>query len=309
MNDIQHIVIQGAGALGALYAGRMIDAGLSVALLARGERAARLRRDGVLVNGRRYDPPVLDPDAPNRPADLVIVAVKAYHLEAAVPDLRSVVGDQTTLISVLNGLDSEAILAAAYGAEKVLYAVVAGIDAVREDNRVTYSIPGTLFVGAARNEALSPRVRALQALLDRAALPYQTPADMIRLLWWKFMVIVGMNPLSAVLRAPYGVFQRSPDAQALMETLMREVIAIAEAAGVNLTPQDIADWYRFLNTVSPEGKPSMLQDIEAGRQTEIDIFAGKVVELGRTYSIPTPVNATLLHMIRVLEAEQGSGRA
>jgi 2-dehydropantoate 2-reductase len=103
------------------------------------------------------------------------------------------------------------------------------------------------------------------------------------------------------MRAPYGVFQSSPNAQALMETLMREVIALAGAEGIDLTEQDIADWYRPLRTLSPTGQTSMLQDVEAGRKTEIEIFAGKVVELGHKHGIPTPVNETMLRLIRVLE--------
>jgi 2-dehydropantoate 2-reductase len=126
----------------------------------------------------------------------------------------------------------------------------------------------------------------------------------MRMLWWKFLVNVGVNQASAVMRAPYGVFQTSPQAQALMEALMQEVIQLAGAAGVNLVEQDIRDWYTVMATLSPQGKTSMLQDIEAGRKTEVEIFGGKVVELGATYGIPTPVNLTVYHIIQVLEQTQ-----
>jgi len=121
------------------------------------------------------------------------------------------------------------------------------------------------------------------------------------MLWWKFMINVGVNQASAVIRAPYGIFQTSPDAQALMGELMCEVIVLAQHAGVNLKEQDLHDWYAVLNTLSSKGKTSMLQDIEAGRKTEVEIFAGKVVDLGKSYGIPTPVNRTLLSIIHVLE--------
>ena len=115
------------------------------------------------------------------------------------------------------------------------------------------------------------------------------------------MINVGMNQASAVMRAPYGIFQVILSAQELMEALMSEVIALAEVLDVNLTHRDIEDWYVFLNTLSPQGKTSMLQDIEAGRKTEVEIFGGKVVELGQTYGVPTPINQTVLCIIRVLE--------
>jgi 2-dehydropantoate 2-reductase len=288
--------------MGAAYASMFARAsGLTTALVARGERRQRLQRDGLVVNGRRFDLPVVHPDRATEPADLILVGVKDHHLPAAVTDLQNLVGDGTTLISVMNGLDSEVVLGAAYGSEKVLFAISVGIDAVRDGNRVSYSTPGKLLFGEADNQQLSPRVRRVAEVLDRAGIPHETPEDMIRTLWWKFMVNVGMNQASAVMRAPYGVFRTSRQARALMEALMREVIVLAEPAGVNLEEKDILDWYTVLETLSPEGKTSMLQDIEAGRKTEVEIFGGKVVELGRTYGYPTPVNETLVRIVHVLE--------
>ena len=115
------------------------------------------------------------------------------------------------------------------------------------------------------------------------------------------MVNVGVNQASAVMRAPYGLFQTNPDAQALMVSLMHEVIVLSEYAGVGLGETAVSDWLTVLNTLSPEGKTSMLQDVEAGRKTEVDIFAGKVVALGEKYGVPTPINRTMLQIIRVLE--------
>jgi len=201
----------------------------------------------------------------------------------------------------MNGLDSEDIIGSVYGRDKMLYAVSLGIDAVRQGNIITYSKPGKHHLGEAINARISEQVRRVQAAFDRASIAYETPPDMMRMLWWKFMINVGVNQASAVMRADYGVFQSSAPAQALMETLMGEVLALAEVAGVNLVQQDVQGWYGVLNTLSPEGKTSMLQDIEAGRKTEVEVFDGKVVELGETYGIPTPANLTVLRIIQVLE--------
>jgi 2-dehydropantoate 2-reductase len=288
--------------MGAFLASRFIDAaGFVTAVVARGERRERLERDGLVVNGQPYAVTVADPDAPATPADLILVAVKQHHLAGALPDLQRLVGRETTILSVMNGLDSEQMLGAVYGPDKVLYAVAVGIDAVRDRNQVTFSRPGTFFFGEAVNTALSPRVRRVQEAFQRAGITYETPLDMMRILWWKFMVNVGVNQASAVMRAPYGVFQTSPEAQALMEALMHEVLAVARAAGVNLAERDVAEWYTFMNRLSPQGKTSMLQDIEAGRKTEVEAFGGKVVELGQTYGIATPVNETVMRIIQVLE--------
>ena len=303
MKPIERVALLGAGALGSYFATKFFDtAGLTTVLVARGERYDRLNRTGLIVNEKPYAIPVVHPDRVTSPADLVVVAVKYHHLPAAVPDLRDLVDAETTIISVMNGLDSEEIIGAAYGMDKLLYAVSVGIDALREGHRVTYGNPGVLYFGDAQNADPSPLVQRVQAVLDRAAIPYEIPADMMRILWWKFMVNVGMNQASAVMRAPYGVFQTSARARAVMDVLMQEVITLAQVLGVNLSDQDVADWYPIMNKLSAAGKTSMLQDVEAGRKTEVEMFGGKVVELGQAHGVPTPVNEAMLNIIHVLEA-------
>jgi 2-dehydropantoate 2-reductase len=302
LKEIKNVAILGAGAMGAVYASKFFDADpFDTVLVARDKRYERLRAEGLMVNGKQYAIPVVHPDEAAPPADLIIVALKNHNLPEAVHDVEKLVGDQTTLISVMNGLDSEEYLGSVYGMEKVLYAIAVAIDAVREGNSVTYTNPGKIYFGESDNSYLSERVRRVQEGFERAGVVSETPADMIRMLWWKFMVNVGVNQASAVMRAPYGTFQSSPDARALMEMLMREVIVLAKHVGVNLGEHDLHEWYSVLNTLSPRGKTSMLQDIEAGRKTEIDIFAGKVVELGKSQGIPTPVNETVLSIVHVLE--------
>ena len=303
MTPIQRVAILGAGGLGAAYGSRFLRApGFETQFIARGERADRLQSNGLVVNGEVFAAPVARPNDPDiEPADLIIVALKHHHLAGALPDLARFVGPQTQIISVMNGLDSEEMIGELAGAETVLYALALGIDAVREGNHIEYSAGGKIFFGEARNETISPRVARVQEALQRAAIPYETPADMMHALWRKFMINVGINQGSAVLRATYGIFQTDPAAQEIMESLMREAIMVAQAEGVMLTEADLESWYAFLNTLSPAGKTSMLQDIEAGRKTEVEIFGGKVVALGEKHHIATPVNRTVFNAIRVLE--------
>jgi 2-dehydropantoate 2-reductase len=302
MNIIRHVAILGAGAMGTYFAaGFGANDRFSTRLIARGDRRERLERDGLVVNGQPVFIPVASPEDRPAPADLVIVALKHHHLAAAVPDLKPFVGPDTVIISVMNGLESEAVIGAAVGMEKMLYAISVGIDAVREGNHLTFSNPGRHLFGEADNTTISDRVRRVQEAFTRAGIAWETPADMVRMLWWKFMINVGMNQASAVMRAPYGAFQTRAEARDLMEALMREVITLAPLASVNLVEKDIADWCQVLATLSPTGKTSMLQDIEAGRKTEVEIFGGAVTALGERYAVPTPVNRTLFQIIRVLE--------
>ena len=302
MQKTQKVAILGAGSIGAYFASRFFDtANFSTVLIAKGNRLDKLKTNGLVINGKSYAIPAIHPDEASSTVDLIIVALKHHHLEEAVQGLEKLVGDSTTIISIMNGLESEEYIGSIYGMDKMLYAVSVAIDAVRQGNQITYTNPGKHYFGEASNTHLSQRVLRVQEAFDNAGIVYETPEDMIRMMWWKFMVNVGVNQASAVMRAPYGVFQTSPEAQGLMEALMKEVIALTDVMDVNLTNRDIEGWYPFLNILSPQGKTSMLQDIEAGRETEVEIFGGKVVELGKTHGVATPVNQTVLQIIRVLE--------
>lgn len=300
--EIKTVAIVGAGAMGAAYAAMFMDAGgFSVFFLASGQRYRRLKDVPLIVNGRAYAMPVLDPGEVEDGADLVLVALKHHHLPEALQDIKRVVGDETTILSVMNGLESEEIIGTACGMEKMVRAIAVGIDAVREENRFTYARPGRIIFGEGPLKDERGRVARLQEALTRAAIPCEVPDDIVRVMWWKFMINVGVNQASAVLRAPYGVFHSSADAQALMKLLMQEVVMLAEKVSINLLPKDVDEWFAVLSTLAPEGKTSMLQDIEAKRKTEVEIFAGRVVSLGREYGLATPVNQTILHIIKAME--------
>lgn len=304
--QIKTIAIVGAGAMGAAYAAMFTDAGsFSLFFLARGERYQRLKNKPLGVNGKAYSIPVMQPEEVAKPVDLVLVALKHRHLDEALGDIKAIVGPETTILSVMNGLESEKILGGACGMDKIVYAIAVGIDAVREGSNFSYARPGKIIFGEGPLKSENNRVARLQEALTRAAIPHEVPVDMMRIMWWKFMINVGINQASATLRSPYGVFQASADAQALMMLLMQEVVALAGKIAVDLSQKDLDEWFTVLATLSPDGKTSMLQDIEAGRKTEVEIFAGKVVAMGKEYGVPTPVNQTIFHIIKAME-ERGS---
>jgi 2-dehydropantoate 2-reductase len=305
---IQRVVLCGAGAVGSAYAARLHDldpAGLAV--VAGGERRARLEREGITVNGRRIPLRCVSPGEPAPPADLLLVAVKQHHLAAAVEDVRSAVGDRTIILSLLNGITSEAVLGDAFGPARVLPAFVVGNDVVRDGASTRYSRIGRLVFGAPSNDPADPRVVAVKDLLDRAGIPAVVPADILREQWWKFMLNVGVNQVSAVLRAPYGAFALA-EVQDLTRRAALEVVALSAREGVALAPADADGIFPILATLAPDGKTSMLQDVEAGRKTEVEIFAGAVVERGRRHGVATPVNEVLLGLIGAIERLAGARR-
>jgi 2-dehydropantoate 2-reductase len=257
------------------------------------------------VNGRRFDVRCVAPGEPPRPVDLLLVAVKQHHLAAAVEDVRGAVGEGTIILSLLNGIASEGVLGRAFGAEKVLPAFTLGNDVVREGTHTRYTNFGKLVFGAPSNDPADPRVVAVKTLLEAAAIPYVVPADIVREQWLKFMLNVGVNQVSAVLRAPYGAFERVDEVRELTRRAALEVVALSRHEGVALEPADVERIFPLLATLAPDGKTSMLQDVEARRKTEVEAFAGTVVELGRRHGVPTPVNELLGEMIAALERLRG----
>jgi 2-dehydropantoate 2-reductase len=295
-----HLV--GLGAVGAGYGAKLLEAGFDLRVLVDGARRERYRSTVTTVNGVDHTFPLADA-ADGTPADLALVAVKAGALGEAIELLRPSVGPGTVVLSLLNGIDSEQVLADAFPQAHVLLAVSLGIDAVRDGRDVRYTSLGRIFFGEPTNaEPYSEPVRRVAELFAAAGIACVIPADMTRELWWKFLINVGVNQVSAVLRAPYRLFQEhgSPARDAMLAA-QREVIAVAEAEGVALGETDIHAWLAVLDGLGPASYTSMAQDAIAGRPTEVDIFAGRVCELGERHGIPTPVNRLLWQLLKAAE--------
>jgi len=299
------VVLCGAGAVGGSYAERLqaLDPAL-LTVVAGGERRRRLESEGLSVNDRPVPIRCVAPDEPAPPADLLLVAVKQHHLAAAIEDCRKVVGPRTIVVSLLNGISSEADLGWAFGPEKVLPAFVIGNDVLREGTRIRYANIGRLVFGAPSNDPADSRVVAVKALLDRAGIPSAVSTDILHEQWFKFMLNVGVNQVSAVLRVPFGTFDL-PEVRELIRRAAGEVVAVSRPEGVMLSPDDPERVFPIIARLDPRGKSSMLQDVEAGRKTEVEIFAGAVTELGRRHGIPTPVNDLLGLEIAALERQAG----
>jgi 2-dehydropantoate 2-reductase len=303
---INKVSIVGLGAIGCAYMNQIVKTvpieNLSV--IADDERARRYSEKGITINGVNFKFNVVRPTGKCDPADLLIFGVKFHQLEEAIEEAKNQVGPNTIILSLLNGITSEEIIGARFGMEKVLYSVNAGIDAVKVGNEVISHQLGMTYFGEKLNKPgnYSEKVLKVEEFFKRTDIGYIIPEDMMKTLWWKFMINVGINQTSAVLRATYGMMQDINEAQELMVDAMREVIEISQKAGVKLTQEDIEECLRIVKGLTPTGKTSMCQDMEASRQTEVNIFAGTVLELGKKYSVPTPVNAMLLRIIKASEA-------
>jgi len=318
----------GAGAVGAIYADMLTKryGKEQIGIIVDEERGKRYEGDDpIFLNGKQFQgnfvsaPHAGSEEEPASAAaherlpdesspELIIIAVKGYHLDQAICDMRPFVGSKTQIISLLNGIASEQALIEAFGSEQVIPALTAGQDSVKQGSRIAYTKCGKIVIGeypdgthgnssARRNESVSAqpsqRVQSAHRLLSDAGIPCEIADDIIREQWWKLMVNAGINQVSAVRRLPYGAFQQEGEARAEMFAAMHEVYHAARAEGIGLDESDIQSWLDLLSTLSPEGKTSMLQDVENGRPTEVELFAGTIIPIAERHHIDVPVNRRL----------------
>lgn len=308
MDRISSVVIVGAGAVGASIAAMLSDSGhADVRVCASGERQERYRKEGFVVNGTRYFFPLAEKDT-SRKADLVILAVKNYSLDEAIDEMKPFVGNDTIILSLLNGITAVPRLREEFGADKVPFAMILGIDAHRHANEVQFSSKGQIFFGfeKERLSAGESKLRVLGDFLGVCNVPCRIPEDIVKEIWFKFMMNVAVNQWSALLRAPYSLFHRSRHARALLEQTMAEVVNLSEKFGTGLSEDDIAKMLSILDGLPSFGRTSMLQDVEAGRRTEVEAFAGTMVRLSKEAGIRCPCNELLYQAICAIEESYAS---
>jgi 2-dehydropantoate 2-reductase len=301
---INTVSIVGLGALGILF-GHHLSKRMpkeSLRIVADKERVDKYRTQQVYCNGERCDFHFTTPEESVEPADLVLFTVKNEGLKNAIHAVRNHIGKNTIILSALNGITSEAVIGETYGMEKILYCVAQGMDAVKVNNELTYKNMGMLCFGERNGEVDSKKVQAVAAFFEEMNVPYEVVPDMYKKLWSKFMLNVGVNQTVAVHESNYGEIQKSGPARDMMIGAMREVMLLSEKEGIPLTEEDINYWLIVLSKLSPEGKPSMAQDVEAKRYSEVELFSGTVLKLGEKYGVSTPINIELYERIKAMES-------
>ena len=301
--NIERIAIVGMGALGVLYGDYLTEhlGRERVGFVVNAERRERYGRTETSANGHRCDFRLIDANETGNPADLVIFAVKATALDQAMEDAAGQIGPNTVLLSVLNGITSERLLEQRFGGKNVVYCVAQGMDAVKLGGALTYTVMGQLCIGVPSEEKL-PALDAVCALFDRIGMPYSREEDILHRLWGKFMLNVGVNQVVMVFEGTYGTIQAPGRPREMMIAAMREVLELSKYEGVKLTEDDLNFYVELMNTMSPQGMPSMRQDGLAHRRSEVELFSGTVCRLAKKHGLSVPVNEWLYARVREMEA-------
>ena len=301
MNEIKKVGLIGLGALGVMYAERLTDAGADLIVIADEARAVRYIKDGVYSNGKKLKLHFRTP-LEAEPVDLLIIATKYGGLQEAMETAADFVGPDTLMISVINGVISEEKMAERFGPENVLYAVAQGTDATKVGNSLSYGKYGVIVVGEKEPGVITERIKMVTDYLDAHGLKGVPVVDMVRRQWGKLMLNVGLNQTLMVFEGDYSMVQRPGEPRDMMIAAMREVQTLAELEGYPIPETEFVEWIAMADSLSPDGKPSMRQDGEAHRKSEVELFAGTINRLGEKHGVPTPVNRWLYDKVMEMEA-------
>jgi 2-dehydropantoate 2-reductase len=334
------VAVFGAGAVGAFFGGLLQRGGADVHFIARGDNLAALRRDGILIRSLRLGeirvaPVHAESDARRiGTCDLVLICVKAYQTPAILDDLALLVGDDTTIVTLQNGVESDEPVAARFGRDRVIPGVVYVGATLDEPGIVSHVAAGTIAIGSragrasrseppgtgtagtnvgrtSRSKPADPGVARsgpaddqVQRAADALALsgqPVKVVDDIQSERWVKLLWNASFNPVSAITGRTPRELVDVPATRALLIDLMREVIAVAQAHGLTLDESMIAEQLAWTERASAI-RTSMMVDRERGRGMEIDALVGVVVRTGTRHGVPTPFSQSMLALLEAITA-------
>ena len=297
---IQSVAILGAGAVGSyIIWGLSKKDNIRLGVIAEGDRARRLKESGCAINGAVYRPEVWTPQEAQG-VDLLVVALKYGSLPGALESIKTAVGSNTVVMSLMNGVDSEELIAAQVGAEHLLYSFIK-VTSHKEADGYHFDPDATL--GVIYGERFAPfeseRVQAVRELFTDSGVNFRVTEHIQEEMWSKFRLNVCNNLPQAILGAGVGCYRDSVHMKAISDKLKEELEAIALAKGIDMSKVENTSTQR--SAVPPSARYSTLQDLDAGRHTEIDMFSGALIRMGKELGIPTPYNEYTYHMIKAME--------
>jgi 2-dehydropantoate 2-reductase len=289
------IAVIGTGGIGGPYGASLAKAGADVTFVARGAHLAEMRENGLRIEGDRGEThirpaQVTDDISSIGTVDVILFCVKLWDVEPAAEQLRAIIGPQTAVIPLQNGIDAAERLIRILGAEAVMggMAFVTGTIVAPGVIRQTGSYQRMTF--GELDGRISERGQRVRDLCEAAGFEGVLSSDIMVPVWQKFILLVPLSGLNALTRLPLGEWRRDPDLLALYETALRETVAVGLAEGVRLPPDSIDQTLTTMRSMPAHHTTSMGNDLLRGNRLELPWFAGKVVELGRRHGIPTPVN-------------------
>lgn len=296
------IAVFGTGGVGGYFGARLAQSGQDVVFIARGAHLRAIQTSGLRIESIIGDfviSPAQASDDPSQvgPVDAIVVGVKAWQIPDAAQAMRPLVGEQTIVVPLENGIEAPELLGAVLGAEHVLgglcqlSAFIAGPGHIRHVGIEPYVAFGEL------DGRPSPRAERLFQAFESAGVKADIPADIQVAMWDKFLFIASTSGIGAVTRAPMGVYRNLPETRRMLIGAMQEIFAVAKARGVKLPDDTIEKRLAFIDNLPPGVLASMQRDILEGRPSELMSQNGAVVRMGQTLGVPTPVHTFIFNSL------------
>ncbi len=302
------IAVIGAGAMGSLYGGYLSKAGQDVCLIdVWQEHVDRINREGLAIEEASGDikvyPKAVCHAREVGTADLAIVFVKSIMTQKAMEANLDLIGPETAVLSLQNGYGNVEEIARFVERERIIAGTTAHGATMLQPGRIRHAGIGATHIGAVSGEG-GTDVAAVAQVLRHAGFETEVSGNVMKLVWDKLMINVGINALTAILKVPNGRLLEHEEARMLMEAAVEEAVRVANAAGMDLDREETIRRVMSVAGRTGENRSSMLQDITNGRRTEIDTINGAIIREGKKHGIHTPVNMVLTNLIRIMEKSQ-----
>lgn len=289
------VAVVGAGAVGGYFGGRLAESGEDVVFIARGDHLTALSDAGLRVDSPNGDLVLGSVEVSDDPSavgtvDAVLVCVKTWQVPEVAETMGPMIGADTVILPLENGVEAANQLAVVHGDDHVLGGMCRIMSKIVEPGHIAHvGIEPFVALGELDNRP-SERVERLARALERAGVTVETPADIRAAVWGKFLFVASFSGVGAVTRSPVGKLRSVSETREMLESAMREIHSVADANGVELGEDAVSRTMAFIDGLPAEGTSSMQRDILEGRPSELEAHSGVVVRLGRAAGVPTPIH-------------------
>lgn len=307
------ILIMGTGGVGGYYGGLLAQHGHDVTFIARGAHLDAIRREGLKVKSVHGDFTVFPASAAEDPVeagemDLILFCVKTYNTEESARAIRPVVGPQTIVMSLQNGIDAAERIGNVVGMEHLLGGATWLSSAVEAPGMIRQVSQFRRIAFGELSGGKSKRMEWVSEAFNGTGITVEASENIQKVLWTKLVFIAAISSLGSLTRLPLGDYRAIPQTRSLLTQIMKEVESVARAHNVQLDEDVVERWLEFIDNSAPQIKPSMQLDIESGHRTELESMIGVVSRKGQELSVPTPaidfVYASLLPIEQKAQGRQ-----
>jgi 2-dehydropantoate 2-reductase len=305
--DVMRIAIFGVGGVGGYFGGRLAQVGEDVVFLARGEHLNALRADGLHVESIKGDFTISPVQAIHDPAevgvvDVVLLGVKAWQVQEAAQAIRPLIGPQTCVVTLQNGVEAPVQAVEVLGEKHVVGGLCGLISFIVAPGHLRHAGAEPFIRFGELNNRASVRTEQLRQAFERAGVQVEIPSNIQVALWMKFLFITPWSGIGAVTRAPVGVWRSLPETREMVLQCLHEIDAVAQAHAIILPEKAVTSTWKLYETLPPSGIASLQRDIMESRPSELEAQIGAVIRLAQQVEVPTPTHTFIYSSLLPLES-------